>query len=135
MNSLPLAGPFQERFQSFLQHAHEQTRMSERKSWECRCPMPTYVTLFKWTEQGVQDVKNAPARFEASKKLTESMGGKVLGLYVTMGEYDIVAVTEGPSDEVASAIALSIASKGNAKTVTMRAFTEKEFSGIVKKVV
>ena len=97
--------------------------------------MPTYVTLFKWTEQGVKDVKNAPARFEAARKLTESMGGKILGLYVTMGEYDIVAVTEGPSDEVASAIALSIASKGNAKTTTLRAFTESEFSGIVKKVV
>jgi uncharacterized protein with GYD domain len=96
--------------------------------------MPTYVTLFKWTEQGVKDVKNAPARFQAAKKLTESMGGKVLGLYVTMGEYDIVAVTEGPSDEVASAVALSIASKGNAKTTTMRAFTESEFAEIVKKV-
>jgi uncharacterized protein with GYD domain len=96
--------------------------------------MPTYVTLFKWTEQGVKDVKNAPARFEASKKLIESAGGKILGLYVTMGEYDIVAVTEGPSDEAAAAIALSIASKGNAQTTTMRAFTESEFSEIVKKV-
>jgi len=96
--------------------------------------MPTYVTLFKWTEQGVKDVTNAPARFEASKKLTQSMGGKILGLYVTMGEYDIVAVSEGPSDEVAAAIALSIASKGNAQTLTMRAFTEKEFSEVVKKV-
>jgi uncharacterized protein with GYD domain len=97
--------------------------------------MPTYVTLFKWTDQGVKDVKNAPARFDASKKLTEAMGGKILGLYVTMGEYDIVAVTEGPSDELASAVALSIATKGNAKTTTMRAFTESEFSAIVKKVV
>ncbi len=96
--------------------------------------MATYVTLFKWTGQGVKDVKNAPARFEASKKLTESMGGKILGLYVTLGEYDIVAVTEGPSDEMAAAVALSIASKGNAKTTTMRAFTESEFSEIVKKV-
>jgi uncharacterized protein with GYD domain len=96
--------------------------------------MPTYVTLFKWTEQGVKDIKNAPARFQASKKLSESMGGKTLGLYVTMGEYDIVAVTEGPSDEVAAALALSIASKGNAKTTTLRAFSESEFSEIVKKV-
>ena len=79
-------------------------------------------------------MKNAPARFDAAKKLTESRGGKVVGLYVTMGDYDIVAVTEGPSDEVASAIALSIASQGNAKTTTMRAFTESEFSEIVKKM-
>ncbi len=96
--------------------------------------MPTYVTLFRWTEQGVKDLKNAPARFEASKKLTESMGGKVIGLYVTMGEYDIIAVTEGPSDEVAAAVALSIGAKGNAKTKTLRAFTEKEFSEILKNV-
>jgi len=97
--------------------------------------MPTYVTLFKWTEQGVKTIKDAPSRFDASKKLVESTGGKVLGLYVTMGDYDIVAVTEGPNDEAASAIALSIALKGNARTTTMRAFTESEFAQIVKKVV
>jgi uncharacterized protein with GYD domain len=51
-----------------------------------------------------------------------------------MGDYDLVSVTEGPSDEVASAVALSIASKGNVKTTTMRAFTESEFSEILKKV-
>ncbi len=96
--------------------------------------MPTYLTLFKWTEQGVKDVKNAPARFQASKNLTESMGGKILGLYVTMGEYDVVAVSEGPSDEVATALALSIAAKGNVKSTTMRAFTESEFSEMVKNV-
>jgi uncharacterized protein with GYD domain len=96
--------------------------------------MPTYVTLFKWTEQGVKDIKNAPARFAASKKLIESMGGKILGLYVTMGEYDLVAVTEGPGDEAAAAVALSIATKGNVKTTTLRAFTESEFSEILKKV-
>ncbi len=97
--------------------------------------MPTYVTLFKWTEQGIKTIKDAPARIDASKKLVESMGGKILGLYVTMGDYDIVAVTEGPNDEAASAIALSIALKGNARTTTMRAFTESEFAQVVKKVV
>jgi uncharacterized protein with GYD domain len=52
-----------------------------------------------------------------------------------MGDYDIVAVTEGADDEMAAAVALSVASKGNAKTTTMRAFTESEFAEIVKKVV
>jgi len=92
------------------------------------------VTLFQWTEQGVRNIKDASARFAAAKKLVENSGGKVLGLYVTMGPYDVVAVTEGPSDEAASAAALSIASKGNAKTMTMRAFTENEFAGILTKV-
>ncbi len=96
--------------------------------------MPTYVTLFQWTEQGAKNVKSAPARFSAAKKLIEAKGGRILGLYVTMGQYDIVAITEGPNDEAASAIALSIASQGNAKTTTMRAFTESEFAGIVAQV-
>jgi uncharacterized protein with GYD domain len=97
--------------------------------------MPTYVTLFKWTEQGAKDVKNAPARFAAAKQLVEQGGGKSLGLYVTMGEWDIVAITEGENDEAAAAAALSIASRGNAKTTTMRAFTEAEFAQVLAKVV
>jgi len=97
--------------------------------------MPTYVTLFKWTEQGIQDIKNVPARFDAAKKLVEAGGGKVLGLFVTMGDWDIVAITEGPSDEMAAAAALSIASKGNSRTTTMRAFTESEFAEVLTKVV
>jgi len=96
--------------------------------------MPTYVTLYKWTDQAAKDVKNAPARFQASNKLAESLGGKILNIYVTMGEYDVIVVSESPSDEVAAAIALSIASKGNVKSLTMRAFTEGEFAQIVKKV-
>ena len=96
--------------------------------------MPTYVTLFKWTGQGVKDIKNVPARFAASKKLIETHGGKLLGLYVTMGEYDVVAVSEGPSDEVAAALSISIAAKGNVTSTTMRAFTESEFAEILKKV-
>ena len=96
--------------------------------------MPIYVTLYKWTDQAAKDVKNAPARFQVSNKLAESLGGKILNIYVTMGEYDVVVVSEGPSDEVAAAIALSIASRGNVKSLTMRAFTEGEFAEIVKKV-
>ncbi len=96
--------------------------------------MPTYVTLYRWTEQAIKDAKNAPARFQASRKTIESMGGKVLGVYVTMGQYDVVVVSEVPSDEVAAAIALSIAAKGNVKTTTMRAFTESELPDIVKRI-
>lgn len=97
--------------------------------------MPTYVTLYNWTEQAARDVKNALARFQASKKLAESLGGRIRDLYVTMGEYDVVAVSEAPTDEVAAAIALSIAAKGNVRSLTMRAFTEGEFAEIVKKVM
>ena len=44
--------------------------------------MPTYITLYSWTEQGVKNLKEAPARIKASIKSAEAAGGKVLGVYL-----------------------------------------------------
>ncbi len=96
--------------------------------------MPTYVTLFKWTDHGAKDVKGAQKRIEESMKQALQLGGKVLGVYITMGEYDLVSVTEWPSDEAAATTALAIGSRGNARTQTMRAFTPAEFANIVDKL-
>jgi uncharacterized protein with GYD domain len=96
--------------------------------------MPVYVTLFRWTDIGVKDVKDAPAKIAESRKTAEELGGKVLGLYVTMGDYDLVSVVEWPNDETAATTALAVSSRGNARTITMRAFTEQEFAAIAKKL-
>jgi uncharacterized protein with GYD domain len=96
--------------------------------------MPVYVTLFKFTDAGAENIKKIPERIAESRKTAEELGGKVLGVYVTMGEYDLVSVSEWPSDEAAATTALAISSRGNARTITMRALTEQEFAGIVKKL-
>ncbi len=94
--------------------------------------MPHYVYLMKLTEQGAKAIKEAPARLEASFKAAEAMGGKVGAVFVVMGEYDYAAFGEAPSDEVAATFALALASQGNVKTTTLRAFTPAEFAGMVK---
>ena len=38
--------------------------------------MPKYVMLMNLTEQGIKDVKNAPARVKAAADSLESAGGK-----------------------------------------------------------
>lgn len=96
--------------------------------------MPTYVVLMKLTDQGVKDIKNAPARIEAGIKAWEALGGKLIGFYSVMGEYDYVAVGEGPSDEVATTFALGLGSLGNVRTTTLRAYTAEEFAAIVQKL-
>jgi uncharacterized protein with GYD domain len=96
--------------------------------------MPTYVTLVKWTQEGIQNIKGLPDRFQAAGKLIEAHGGKITGAYITMGEYDMVVVSEGPTDEDASACSLAIAAGGHVRTTTMRAFTAPEFAGILKKL-
>ncbi len=96
--------------------------------------MPNYITLFKLTDQGAKAIKEAPGRIEAGIKAFEKMGGKLIGFYTVMGEYDYVSIGEAPSDEVATAFSLAIGSLGNVRTTTMKAYTTKEFEAIVKKL-
>ncbi len=96
--------------------------------------MNTYIILMKLTDQGIKTVKDAPKRAEAGIKAFEKMGGKVLGFYASLGEYDYVSIGEAPNDEVATAFSLALGSLGNVRTTSLRAFTLKEFTEIVKKV-
>lgn len=96
--------------------------------------MSSYLILMKLTDQGVKNIKDAPARIEAGIKGFEAMGGNVLGFYILMGEYDYVAIGEAPSDEVAMAFCLALGSAGNVRTTTLRAFVKEEFAGLVKKL-
>ena len=51
--------------------------------------------------------------------------------FLTMGRYDAVVIIEAPDDETVAKLALAIGSQGNAKTETLRAFSQDEFLGIV----
>jgi uncharacterized protein with GYD domain len=96
--------------------------------------MPTYISLMKFTDQGIKDVKEAPQRAEQLVKGLEAMGGKLLGLYFTMGEYDYIGIAEAPSDEVALTFLMSMGAAGNVKTTTLKAFKIEELAAIVKKL-
>ena len=93
--------------------------------------MPTYISLLKYTQQGIQDIENSPGRIDAARKAIEAAGGKLLSFHVTMGQYDGVALLELPDDNVAALFALGTGKLGNVSTETMRAFTEEEFAEIV----
>ena len=56
--------------------------------------MPTYITLYKLTDQGIKNIKDAPGRIEEAIKGFEAMGGKLTGFYAVMGEYDYVLLDE-----------------------------------------
>jgi len=93
--------------------------------------MATYIMLMRYTQQGIEKIKEGPSRLDASKKAFESMGAKVKDFYLVMGRYDTVAVIEAPDDETMSKLALSVGSKGAVRTETLRAYTEDEFRKIV----
>ena len=96
--------------------------------------MPTYVILMNLTEQGVKNIKGAPARLEKTIKALEASGGKLLAFYSVMGPYDYVAIAEVPSDEVALVQLLALGMAGNVRTTTLKAFTKEEFAEALKKL-
>ncbi len=96
--------------------------------------MSTYICLMKLTEQGIKDIKNAPGRLEGARKGIEASGGKLVAMYSVMGKYDYVAIVEYPTDEAGMAFLMTLGSMGNVRTTTLKAFTEKEFADIIKKM-
>jgi uncharacterized protein with GYD domain len=93
--------------------------------------MPTYISLMNWTDQGVREVKNSPQRLDAAKALAKRFGGEFKQFYLTMGEYDMVAITEFPNDATAARFALLVGSSGTLKGETLKAFPEPEYREIM----
>ncbi|MBI2919254.1 MAG: GYD domain-containing protein [Chloroflexi bacterium] len=93
--------------------------------------MATYIILFRFTQQGIQNVKQSPARVQAAKQMLKAMGGEVQQFYMVLGQYDTVFVAEAPDDETIAQFCLALGAQGNVRTETLRAFTEDEFKRLV----
>ncbi len=93
--------------------------------------MPIYITLIKYTEKALADIKHAPDRLAAAKQRARQRGGEIKAFYLTMGQYDAVTISEAPNDETAVGGLLAGASQGYIRTETLRAFTEDEYKKIV----
>ena len=95
--------------------------------------MPTYIMFFGFTQQGVQKIKDSPARVEDARNTCQSAGAKVKEFYAIMGmgQYDTVFILEAPDDETVGEAALAISSKGYVHTNSLRAFTEDEYKKMI----
>ncbi len=97
--------------------------------------MPTYVTLFNWTDQGIRTATDTIERVERGAELAEQKYGVSLGqIYWTVGPYDLVSVFEAPDDQSMSAFLLELGSAGNVRTTTLRAYSREEMSGIIERI-
>src|SRR5215469_3508737 len=98
---------------------------------EGRNAMTTYVMLTKWTEKGMVNVKESPKRLDAAKKALRDMGGEFKSVYMTMGDYDLVAIYEAPDDAIAARFTLILGMLGNVRTTTLKAFPEAAYREII----
>jgi len=82
--------------------------------------MPTFVVIAGFTDQGIRNVKETIGRAEAFNEMAKKSGVTVKDMYWTLGQYDIIAICEAPDDEAATALSLSVCSRGNVRSKTLR---------------
>lgn len=93
--------------------------------------MTTYIMLANWTDQGVRAVKDSPRRLDAAKKALKDMGGEFKAVFLTMGDYDLVALYDAPDDAVAARFTIQLGMAGNVRTRTLKAFPEAAYREII----
>ena len=93
--------------------------------------MATFVTTFRFTPQGMANIKDTCKRAEAFKAAAKKMGVKVTDQFWTFGPFDGLLVFEAADEEPATAALLRLGALGNVQTQTARAFTAAEMEQIL----
>src|SRR6195256_3355824 len=97
--------------------------------------MAHYISLMRWTTAGRMGMPAWRDRVEDGERAIEEAGGKLVGVYVTLGQYDVVEIFEAPDDTTAAEILLRLARFAGAEhTETLRAFTRDEAEAIIRRL-
>jgi uncharacterized protein with GYD domain len=96
--------------------------------------MGTFISLLKFTDQGIKNIRDTTKRAQAFSEAAGKMGVKVREIFWTLGEYDLVSIVEAPDDETAEALLLGVGSMGNVRSQTLRAFSAGEIEKVLAKV-
>jgi uncharacterized protein with GYD domain len=97
--------------------------------------MSVYMLLCNFTDQGVRNIKDAPSRGAAAREMGKKLGVDIKAGYLAMGTYDLLIHAEAASDEAMATFVMSLASKGNVRTTTLKVFPEAEYDKIVAALV
>jgi uncharacterized protein with GYD domain len=95
--------------------------------------MARYVSLLKFTQQGVRSLKESSARAAAFCKAAEKAGVKVEAQLWTAGEYDGILILSADEETKVLAIIAKLAALGNVQTQTLQAYDSTQFAAIVGK--
>ncbi len=93
--------------------------------------MPSYIHLIRFTQKGIENIKEGAARLDAVKQSYKAMGAEIKGFYLMMGQYDAVVIVDAPNDETMAKVALASGMRGTVRSETSRAFTEEEYRKIL----
>jgi uncharacterized protein with GYD domain len=89
--------------------------------------MPTFIMLTTLAPEGVQTVKNNPARIREVNKEIEQLGAVVKAQWATLGQFDFVNIVEAPDERVMARVSMELGSRGTAKYETLPAIPIDDF--------
>ncbi len=79
--------------------------------------MPSYLVQASYSAEALRVLIRKPEdRTEVVRKAIEKLGGKLVGLWLSFGDQDVVCIMEMPNNVSAAAIALAIGAGGALKT-------------------
>jgi uncharacterized protein with GYD domain len=98
-----------------------------RSAYFGRDVMPIYISRGRFTSDAIKGMLAKPEdREEAVAKLFKSVGGKLIGWYLTFGHHDWMSIGEFPDEEAAASAILAAAAGGSLSDIeTTVAMTAK----------
>jgi uncharacterized protein with GYD domain len=96
--------------------------------------MITNIGLLRFTDKGLQSVKDSTKRAAAAKESGKKLGVNMRDIFWTTGEYDLVCVLEADNESALAAFALAVAAQGNVRVQTLRAYSAGEMDTILAKL-
>lgn len=75
--------------------------------------MPIFITQGRYTRDAIKGMVVRPEdRSEAVARLLAKVGGRLIGYYLTFGDYDFLVIAEAPGETQMAAVLLAAASGG-----------------------
>jgi uncharacterized protein with GYD domain len=93
--------------------------------------VPTYIMLCTLTPEGVQTIKNNPARIREVNREVEQLGASVKAQWATLGHFDFISVVEAPDEKTMARVSLELGSRGTARYESLGAIPIDDFIGSV----
>jgi uncharacterized protein with GYD domain len=94
-------------------------------------PVSHFIALVNYTDKGIANVKDSPARLDKARALLREMGGDFKQVFLTMGAHDMVVAYEAPDDATAARFSLRLGMLGYVRTTTLKAFPEAAYREII----
>jgi uncharacterized protein with GYD domain len=96
--------------------------------------MATYICTVEFSDKGVHNIKDTCQRAQNFTAAAEKLGVKVRDIFWTLGPWDGLIVMDAPDEETVTALMLQLASEGNVRTHTGRAYNAAEMQAILSRM-